>query len=119
MTENSQININEVEIFENLISKLDKIKTKICNLKDYSKNFDNNKEIKYLEKLNEFSYNLNNLYSCSKDLYDEFIIQTNSNNLLSEQDLNKQKNLLINKKVQNTFLPYMLYLQILLQTNSD
>jgi hypothetical protein len=119
MSENqSQINITETELFEKIISKIDKMKEKIVTLRDYTVNFDNNKELKYLEKLNSFVYDLNNLYACSKDIYDEFIIQSDPT-LLSEQDLIKHKNLLINKKIQNIFLPYMLYLQIILQNNSE
>ena len=39
------------------------------------------------------------------------------NNVLSEVDKNEQKNIKINKKVHDIFLPYMLYLQILLSNN--
>ncbi len=112
------INISEAEIFENIITKIDKMKNKLVTLKDYSNSFDNNKELKYLEKLNEFIYELNSLYAKSKDMYDEFILQTDPS-LLSEQDINKQKDLIINKKIQNIFLPYMLYTQIILQSNTQ
>ncbi len=112
------LNITEAELFENIIIKLDKMKNKLGTLKDYSNNFDNNKELKYLEKLNEFMHDLNSLYAKSKDLYDEFILQTDPN-LLNEQDNNKQKDLIINKKIQNIFLPYMLYMQIILQSNTQ
>jgi len=51
-------------------------------------------------------------------MYNEYILQTN-NNLLNEIDKNEQKNLKINKKIQELFLPYMLYLQILLSNNTE
>lgn len=112
------MNINETELFDNLIVKIDLIKDKLIKMKDYSESFDNNKQISYLEKLVEFNNGLNNLDAVSKDMYEEYIIQSDPS-LLSNEDKNNQKNLLINKKIQNIFLPYMLYLQILLSNNPD
>jgi hypothetical protein len=112
------ININETELFDNLIVKVDLIKDKLIKMKNYSESFDNNKQISYLEKLVEFNNGLNNLDAVSKDIYEEYIIQSDPS-LLSNEDKNNQKNLLINKKIQNIFLPYMLYLQILLSNNPD
>ena len=52
-----------------------------------------------------------------EDLYDTYILNIDSS-ILTKEDLNLQKNLIINKKVHDTFLPYMLYLQILLQNRN-
>jgi hypothetical protein len=107
------MNHSESEIFNNIMEKLEEIMTTIRKIHDYSVEFDNNKTIQYLEKLKEFSLGLNNLHSISVDLYEEYIAQTETQ-LLSKEDANNQKNILINKKIQNIFLPYMLYLQILM-----
>jgi hypothetical protein len=48
------------------------------------------------------------------DMYDEYIIQSKSD-ILSHSDKLEQKNLIVNKKVQDIFLPYMLYMTIMLQ----
>ncbi len=115
---NTNTNINETELFDNLITKVDLIKDKLVKIRNYSESFDNNKQISYLEKLVEFNNSLNNLDAISRDMYDEYILQSDSS-MLSNEDKNNQKNLLINKKIQNIFLPYMLYLQILLSNNSE
>ncbi len=112
------ISMTENELYENIIEKIDKIKNKIIAIKNYSNNFESdiNKNINFLQKFNCFSLELNNIKSLIDDMYDEFIIESNPNEL-SNEDKNKRNNLIIEKKIQNTFLPYMLYLQILL-TNS-
>jgi hypothetical protein len=112
------MNINESQLFENLITKINNIKERLDKIKNYSNTFDNNKKIEYIEKLSEFNNNLNNLEAISLDMFNEYILQTDTF-LLSEEDKNEQKNLQINKKIQNIFLPYMLYLQVLLSNNSE
>jgi hypothetical protein len=112
--------ISENELYENIIKKIDKIKNNIIKLKEYSNNSqsDTNKNIKFLEKFNYFSTELNNMKALVDDMYDEFIIESNPNEL-SNEDKQKRNNLIIEKKIQNTFLPYMLYLQILLNNSSE
>jgi hypothetical protein len=111
------VNFNETQIFVNLQSKLNNIEERIGKIKNYSHSLDNNnKQIDYIKKLFEFNNLVNNLDAISSDLYNEYIVQSNDN-ILSEVDKNEQKNIKINKKVHDIFLPYMLYLQILLSNN--
>jgi len=112
--------MSENELYENIINKIDKIKNNIIKLKEYSNNSqsDTNKNIKFLEKFNYFSTELNNIKALIDDMYNEFIIESNPNEL-SNEDKQKRNNLIIEKKIQNTFLPYMLYLQILLNNSSE
>ena len=115
----STVNFNETQIFLNLQSKLNNIEERLNKIKNYSQSYsdDNNKYLDYIKKLSEFNNNINNLDAISIDLYNEFILQYNDN-FLSEVEKNEQKNIKINKKVNEIFLPYMLYLQILLSNNS-
>ena len=115
-----QLNISESELYENIIIKIDKIKDKIIKIKDYTNNFelDSNKNIKFLEKFNSFSIELNEIKALVDDMYMEFILEANPDEL-SNEDKNKRNNLIIEKKIQNTFLPYMLYLQILLGNSTE
>jgi hypothetical protein len=113
----SIVNCSETQIYLNLQSKLNNIKDRLEKIKDYSKSFNNNhKKLEYIQKLSDFNNLINNLDAISIDLYNEYIIQCD-NNLLNEVDKNEQKNIKINKKIQDIFLPYMLYLQILLSNN--
>lgn len=119
MTENiNQINLSETELYEVMLNKIEKIKDNLIKVRDYSKNFDNNKNLEYLKKLSSFSTELANLKSLSKDIFNEFILQSDPS-LLSNFDQNKRNSIEIEKKVQNTFLPFMLYLQVLLQNSSE
>jgi hypothetical protein len=113
----SIVNFSETQIYLNLQSKLNNIKDRLEKIKDYSKSFNNNhKNLEYIQKLSNFNNLINNLDAISLDLYNEYIIQCDKN-LLNEVDKNEQKNIKINKKIQDIFLPYMLYLQILLSNN--
>jgi hypothetical protein len=112
------VNFNETQIFINLQSKLKNIEERLNKIKNYSQlSNDNDKYLDYVQKLSEFNNLINNLDAISTDLYNEFILQYNDN-LLNEVEKNEQKNIKINKKVHEIFLPYMLYLQILLSNNS-
>lgn len=100
-------------IYSILLDKLDNIRNNITKIKDYTEINETDK-LKYLEKLKDVSLEINNIESISEDLVNEFILHANQN-ILSNEDLNLQKNLLINKKIYDTFMPYMLYMQIILQ----
>jgi len=114
----STVNFNETQIFINLQSKINNIQERLNKIKNYSQSSsDNDKYLDYVKKLSEFNNLINNLDAISFDLYNEFILQYNDN-LLNEVEKNEQKNIKINKKVHEIFLPYMLYLQILLSNNS-
>jgi hypothetical protein len=115
-----EIQLSEPELYFNIINKINKIKDKVINIKLYieNSNTDINLNIKYLEKFNSFSSDLNNLKSLIDDMYDEFILNINPSEL-NNLDKNKLKNLIIERKIQNTFTPYMLYLQILLQNTNE
>ena len=108
---------DETVLYENMLLKINKIKDNIENIKNYSNN-DRNKDIKYIKKLEKFSRKLNKIYSISEDLNDLNIISIDEN-ILTNEDLEKQKSLKINKTVYDTFFPYMLYLQVLLQNNLE
>ena len=112
------VNFNETQIFINLQSKINNIEERLNKIKNYSQiSNDNDKYLDYVQKLSEFNNLINNLDAISTDLYNEFILQYNDN-LLNEVEKNEQKNIKINKKVHEIFIPYMLYLQILLYNNS-
>jgi hypothetical protein len=101
-----------MEVYQLMMDKLDKIKNNIEKIDKYSEN--NNTKKEYLESLNKFSIELNILESLSDDMYEEYILQSKPI-LLNNEDKLKQRNLEINKKIQDIFMPYMLYLNIMLQ----
>ena len=107
----------ESDIYTNLITKLSEIKENIEKIHVYTTTSDNNKSVDYLEKLNEISLLINNVHAVSNDLLDEYII-TLPNNVLSHEEQRKRELLKINKKIYNTFVPYMLYMSILLQNSN-
>jgi len=102
-------------ILDSILDKMNNIKNKIENMNHYMS--DNNINMKYLEELSKFSNQINNLEAICEDMYDEYILQSKTE-ILSNQDKLVQKKLIINKKVQDIFMPYMLYMNILLQ-NKD
>jgi len=104
-----------MDVLDSILEKINNIKNKIENMNRTITN--NNINIKYLEELSNFSTQLNSLEAACNDMYDEYIIQSKTE-LLSNNEKLVQKNLLINKKVQDIFMPYMLYMNILLQ-NKD
>jgi hypothetical protein len=104
---------SQAAIYTILLDKLEKIRNNVSKIKDYTVNNETN-NLEYLEKLKNFSLEINNIESISEDMVDIYIMKAN-HNILSNEDLNLQKNLLINKKIQDTFMPYMLYMQIILQ----
>ena len=61
---------------------------------------------------------INNLYSISEDLYDEFIIGM-PETVLSNQEKQKKELVINNKKIYNTFAPYMLYMGVMLQNQNS
>jgi pantothenate kinase len=111
------VNLPESNIYTNLITKLSEIKENIEKIHVYTTTSDNNKSVDYLEKLNEISTLINTMHAVSTDLLDEYII-TLPNNVLSHEEQRKQELLKINKKIYNTFVPYMLYMSILLQNSN-
>jgi hypothetical protein len=115
-----QIQLSEPELYNNIINKIDEMKNRIIDIKSYveNSNDDINIHLKYLEKFNLFSFELNNLNSIVNDMFDEFILKMNPSEL-NNNDKNRLKNLMIEKKIQNIFTPYMLYLQILLQNTEN
>lgn len=115
----TQFLMSENEFYDNIIEKIDKIKNKLIKIKDYSNSFqsETNKNIKFLEKFSCFSTELNNMKALVDDMYEEFLLESNPNEL-SNEDKNKRNSLVIEKKIQNTFLPYMLYLQIILNNST-
>jgi hypothetical protein len=104
---------HQTSIYNDIISKIDKIKNNIIKIKEYT-DIQETKQKEYLEILLKFSVELNNINAMSEDLHDQFILQVDSN-IIKHQDLNLQKKLLINKHIEDVFLPYILYMQILLQ----
>lgn len=110
--------INECEIYDKLINKLENIKNNLEIVKKYSSNIDNNKSIQYIETLNKISKNIIKLESISLDVLDEYIYQTNTE-LLTNEDKIKQKQIKISKQIEKVFTPYMLYLQIILENNLE
>lgn len=113
----TRVNLPESDIYTNLITKLSEIKENIEKIHVYTTTNDNNKSVDYLEKLNEISTLINTIHAVSNDLLDEYIINL-PNNVLSHEEQRKQELLKINKKIYNTFVPYMLYMSILLQNSN-
>ena len=103
---------HQTSIYNDIISKIDKIKNNIIKIKEYT-DIQETKQKEYLEILLKFSVELNNINAMSEDLHDQFILQVDSN-IIKHQDLNLQKKLLINKHIEDVFMPYILYMQIML-----
>ncbi len=114
----TEITINETELYEIFNKKINKTLENINKIKELSNINDNNKNKDYIEKLNDFSICLNNLLAKSQDLLDEYLMTVNYDGLTQEE---KQyiKTLRINKRIQNIFLPYMLYLQVMLDNTPE
>jgi hypothetical protein len=72
--------------------------------------------IQYIEKLNNISTLIFNIMEELDTLHNEFILNMNTNNLSSEERI-KQKQLRIDKKIQEIFTPLIQYYQIILQNN--
>ena len=102
-------------ILDSILEKMNNIKNKIENINRYMTN--NNINIKYLDELSKFSTQINSLEAICEDMYDEYILQSRTE-ILSNHDKLVQKNLITNKKVQNIFMPYILYMNILLQNKN-
>lgn len=113
----SFIDTSESELYNKLLNKIETIKRNIINIRNYSEIIDNNKSMKYLEDLKLLSLKLNNLLATSVDLYEEYILNTEPTNL-SNQDKNKRNELIIEKTINHLFMPYMLYMQILLSNSN-
>lgn len=112
-----ETNISETELFDLMINKLNSTKNILNEIRSYTENIDINKKNAYLKKLLAVSSIIQKLHAESKDLYDEYIMQMAPDDL-KENDRIHQKNLLINKNIQKIFLPYMLYLQVILQNST-
>ena len=107
------ININEPEIIEKLIEKINIISSNLKQIKDYTESNDNIKSVEYLEELKVVSLSINELEAKSEDLINKYILNVDPL-LLSSSDKLKQKQILIDKKIQEVFLPLMLYMKIIL-----
>lgn len=103
------------EIIDILLEKIDKIKNNITKIKEYNKNNKNN-NIKYIEKLNNISSDINYLYNNTEDLFDLFIENIDEDKLENIDKYKKIENM-IYKKSYETFLPYILQMQIMLKNN--
>jgi hypothetical protein len=103
------------EIIDILLEKIDKIKNNITKIKEYNKNNKNN-NIKYIEKLNNISSDINYLYNNTEDLFDLFIENVDEDKLENIDKYKKIENM-IYKKSYETFLPYILQMQIMLKNN--
>lgn len=104
-------------MYEILIDKIDAIKCNLDEINKHTKTLDTDKKNIYLEKLLQVTTTIHNLEATTNDLYDEYILSLPESRLTCEEK-NKQKNIIINKKIQEIFLPYMLYLQVILHNKS-
>jgi hypothetical protein len=100
-------------IYISLLNKLDKIKQNIIKIKDYTENMNETKNKEYLEILLKFSSELDSVESISDDMFDQYILQLDETKV-KNQDLSLRKKILINKHIEDTFMPYILYMQIML-----
>lgn len=99
------------DIYDGMASKLDKIKEYLIKMKQYD---NKNSNIEFLQKLDKLSTDINMNLASTEDMYDSYLETMNSDDLIHE-DRALQKENQINKQVYNKFLPYMLYLQIILK----
>ena len=111
-----EINIDENELYENIIQKINNIKDYFLKISDLSKTTNIDNHLEYLEKLQQFSLELNEMESKVEDIYEHYILQIPTE-LLTNEYKNKQKNIQINKNIQKIFLPVMLYYQIIMQNS--
>jgi hypothetical protein len=103
------------DIYNGLIAKIDNIKNNLIKIKDYNKNNKNN-NIKYIEKLNTISSDINYLSSNTDDLFDLYLENIDDDKLENVEKYKKIENM-IYKKSYETFLPYILQMQIMLKNN--
>lgn len=108
--------IQEKEIYDKLIKRLDKIKNNIEEIKDISSQYDNGKSNNYIKKLNKLSYKMNNLKLLSEKIKHLYLTNT-PNEYLNLKQQKEIKDYLISKKIHDMFNPYMLYMLINLQNN--
>jgi hypothetical protein len=101
-------------IYDGILSKLDEIKNNIIKIKDYNNKNNKNNNIKYIEKLNNTLSDINYLSGNIDDLYD-LIIENIDNDKLDNIDKYKKLENIIYKKSYETFLPYILQMQIMLK----
>jgi len=99
------------EIYDGMISKLDIIKNKIIKIKEYN---NNENKVLYLEKLNTIITDINYLSSNIDDLFDLFLEDIEDDKLNNIDKYKKVENL-IYKKSYETFLPFILQMQIMLK----
>jgi len=101
------------EIYTAMIDKIDKLKLYLTKIKEYNKNNKNN-NIKYIEKLNTVSTDINYLSSNIEDLFDLLLENIDEDKLENVEKYKKIENM-IYKKSYETFLPYILQMQIMLK----
>jgi hypothetical protein len=99
------------EIYDSMASKLDKIINIIIKMKHYN---NQNSSLDFLQKLDKQSTDINMMLASTEDMYDTYL-ETMDMNELTHEDKAQQNENKINKQVYNKFLPYMLYLQIILK----
>ena len=105
----------DTTIYNNILEKLENVTNNINNInKYYNNNCFNN--INYLEQLNNLINKINLISELSDNLYKEHILLINPD-LLNNEDKIIYKPLLNEKKIINIFLPYILYSQIVLNSN--
>ena len=109
--------MSENDLYENMINRINKIKDNLINIQKYTHVTDTIKHKDYIIKLNDFSNQLCALSSVSDDLYDEYILQVDEK-LLNNNDINDHRRIKISKKINDTFLPLMLYCQTILQNQN-
>ena len=99
------------EIYDGILSKLDKINITITKIKQYNSK---NNNIEYLEKLNNILSDINYLSTNINDLYDLYLENVEEDKIDSIDKCKKLENM-IYKKSYETFLPYILQMQIMLK----
>lgn len=113
-----EVNVSETELYNRLLEKLDRIKKNIESIRDYSEKKSIVNKNNYLKKLNVTSAHINTMYAYSSDMYDEFILNVDPE-IINREELEERRNIIINKKIEQIFLPYMLYMQIILRNNDN
>ena len=109
-------NISEYELYDKLTTKINTILKNIDCIKLYTLSNKNPLNIEYISKMNEVSTLVNTLLAYSNDMTNIYLSNT-AEHILNNEDANRVKEYNINKKIETVFLPYMLYMQIILQNN--
>jgi hypothetical protein len=102
----------------NLTETLDILKDKLNNCSSFVDNIINNyNETITLSNLKLLSNISSNINMIETELEEFYYIMIDNNTNLNAEEKQKIKEIKINNKIRDAFLPYMMYMKILLENN--